>query len=110
MQKSSKGLGIGALITGILSIVMLFITLPAMCGTANAGSVEGTVGTMIGLPAVGLIAGIVGIILGAIGMKKAGLYGQSKGLAITGMILGIVGTVLCGIVTICNATAVASVL
>ncbi len=109
MQKSSKGLGIGALITGIVSFVMLFVTLPAMCGAANARSVEGTVGSMIALPAIGLIAGIVGIILGAIGMKKASLYGQSKGLAITGMILGIVGTVLCGIVTLCNVAALASI-
>ena len=109
MQKSSKGLGIGALITGLVSIVMLIVTLPAMCGSAKAGSVEGTVGTMIGLPAIGLIAGILGIVLGAVGMKKAGLNGESKGLAITGMILGIVGTVMCGIVTLCNITAVASI-
>lgn len=108
MQNSSKGISIGALICGLASMVMLFITLPAMCGTAKGGSVEGTVATAVILPLIGLIAGIVGIILGATGMKKAGQNGEPKGLAIAGMICGIVGTVMCGIVTLCSAIACAN--
>ena len=98
MQKQSKGLGIGALICGLASFVLLFVTIPTMCGAAKANSLEGTVGSMIALPAAGLITGILGIILGAIGIKKQ----SGKGLAIAGMVCGIVGTVVCGIITICN--------
>ncbi len=105
MQNSSKGISIAALICGLASFVMLFVTLPAMCGSAKSGSVEGTVATAVILPLIGFIAGVVGIILGATGMKKAGLNGEPKGLAIAGLVTGIVGAVFCGIVTLCSAAA-----
>jgi hypothetical protein len=43
---------------------------------------------------LGPVAGIVAIVLGILGMKKAGEIGTGKGMALAGLILGIVGTIL----------------
>ncbi len=108
-QNSSKGISIASLICGLASIVALCITLPALCASANARSQGGAIFSLIVLPVMGLILGIVGIVLGATGMKKAGLNGEPKGLAVAGLVCGIVGAVFCGIATLCDIIALASV-
>ena len=59
------------------------------------------------IPAIAIIAliiAIAGIILGAIGMKKANENnGSEKGLAIAGLVCGIIGTVFCFSAVICWA-------
>jgi len=65
-----KGQAIAAMVCGIISVVLCW------------------------LPIAPMVLGILGIALGAIGMKKAGAgVAGGKGLAITGLICGIVGTV-----------------
>ena len=43
---------------------------------------------------LGPIAGILAIVFGFLGMKKANETGTGKGMSIAGIVLGIVGTVL----------------
>ena len=83
-KKSSKGVSIGALI----------------CGIASRG---GWAGSSVVFPIICLVAGIVGIILGAKGKKAAKENGEPAGLATAGMILGIIGVVLSVIGIICVA-------
>ncbi|RGE24281.1 DUF4190 domain-containing protein [Leucobacter sp. wl10] len=61
----SKGLAIAALVLGIVSLVFCWI------------------------PAIGIIAGVVGLILGIIALRKR----QSKGMSLTGIITGALGIV-----------------
>ena len=79
-NKSSKGVSIGALITGIAS-----------CGGWAAGY----------FAIACMVAGIVGIILGSKGKKAAKENGEPAGMATAGMVLGIVGVVLSVIGLIC---------
>jgi hypothetical protein len=70
----SRGLQVGALVCGILSIVLFWF------------------------PFAGLPAAIVGVVLGVMGKKKAAMLGFRSGIATAGMICSIVGTavnVLC---------------
>ena len=79
-QNNSKGMGIAALVCGILGIV----------------------GGLI--PYVGyftFILSILGVVFGAISMKKLKATGQSQGLAIAGLVLGIVGCAFSLIGAIC---------
>lgn len=99
-QGSSKGLSIAALICGALGIISFFIYIFSTVGAASAESVAG-VKAVTAIVIIGLILSICGIILGAIGMKKAKDYGESKGLAIAGLICGIVGTVFAFIGCMC---------
>lgn len=82
-----KGLSIGALVCGILGIVGSFI--PIVCYFT-------------------FVLSILGIIFGAIGMKKAKEAGGSKGLAIAGLVLGIIGAAfgLVGVICVICATCV----
>lgn len=76
--EAGKGMSLGALICGILSLVGTFC-----CGFG-----------------IGPVVGIVAIILGIVAncqMKKAGDF-TNKSKALTGLIMGIVGVVL-GIIT-----------
>ena len=82
-MNSSKGISIAALVCGILGIVLSIFYAHWI------------------LPILGLIIAVVGIVLGAIGMKKAKELGEPKGLAIAGLVCGIVGAVFAGIFTIC---------
>ncbi|MBR5714718.1 MAG: DUF4190 domain-containing protein, partial [Clostridia bacterium] len=77
---SSKGISIAALVCGIVGIVGAWF--PVICYFA-------------------LIIAIVGIVLGAIGMKKAKENNEPTGLATAGLVLGIIGTALAVIGVIC---------
>ena len=94
-QGSSKGLSIAALVCGVLGIVTYFISIGSVSGIKESG--EGVAGT--------IILAVIGIILGAIGMKKAKALNESRGLAIAGLICGIVGTVFAFIGILCVGAA-----
>lgn len=64
-KSTSNGMAIAALVLGILSFVCL-----------------------------GPIAGVLAIVFGILGMKKANEVGTGKGMAIAGMVLGIIGTIV----------------
>lgn len=86
-NNNSNGISIAALVCGIVGIIGSFFT--------------------VVIPAIAIIAliiAIAGIILGAIGMKKANENnGSGNGLAIAGLVCGIVGTVFCFSAVICWA-------
>lgn len=67
-------------------------------GMATAGMICGIVGIVLcWFPFIGLIAGLLGIVFGAIGMSKAGrLNGLGKGAGITGLVCGILSFFLTG--------------
>lgn len=79
-NNNSKGISIAALVCGILGIVGSFIPV---------------------VQYFTLVLAIVGIVLGAIGMKKAQEANEPKGLALAGLVLGIIGTALEVIGIIC---------
>ena len=54
-----------------------------------------------------LVLAVLGIVFGAIGMKKAKVANSGKGLAVTGLVLGIIGTAFGAFAVIC-AVACAS--
>lgn len=81
MENNSKGLSIGALVCGIVSVVFSFIYVW-----------------------IGLITGVVAIVLAVNGRKKAP-KGQT-GMATAGLVLGIVGTSLSALMFICAACIV----
>lgn len=87
-MQNSKGMAIGALVCGIVSIVAAWFGYGAI---------------------VGLVLGIVAIVLG---VKVRKLNDASKGMATGGLVTGIIGVVLSGILltcVICAACTVASV-
>ena len=71
-----KGLGIGSLVCGIVSLVFCWWSLAAL---------------------VGIIAGVVGIILGVMGGKKMKMASFPSGMATAGLVISIIGTILSGI-------------
>ena len=73
---SSKGISAAAMICGIVGIVGSFFSAHGMA-----------------IVIISLICGIAGIVLGAMGMKKANAAGESKGMAVAGLVCGIIGTV-----------------
>lgn len=77
---SSKGLSIAALVCGIVGIAAGWLPVFGW---------------------IAIVAGIAGIVLGAIGMKKAKANGEPKGLATAGLVLGIIGTAVAVIAVIC---------
>ena len=79
---NSKGFSIAALVCGILGIVGSFI--PVICYFT-------------------LVFGILGIVFGVIGRKRA--MANQKGLATAGLVLGIIGTVFSGVGVLCVACA-----
>ena len=89
-MNSSKGISIAALVCGIVGIVGLFV------------SAHPVIAIIVFLVAV------AGIVLGAIGMKKAKANGEPKGLATAGLVCGIVGTALALIGVICAITVIAA--
>lgn len=91
MNEEKKG-------TNIFAIVAL------ICGLLA------TIGAFIpGVSYFAWIIGVLGIIFGALGMKKSKQLGSGNGLAIAGLVLGIIGTVIGFIgfmcVTICIGIA-----
>lgn len=86
-MQNSKGMAIGALVCGIVSIVAAWFGYGAI---------------------VGLVLGIVAIVLG---VKVRKLNDASKGMATGGLVTGIIGVVLSGILltcVICTACTLAS--
>ena len=65
-----NGMAVAALVLGIISFVLFFA-----CG-------------------VGILAGVVAVILGFLGMSKAKQIGKGRGMSIAGLILGGVGIVV----------------
>lgn len=89
MEKKENGFSIAALVLGLIAIVGGFI------------------------PVVTYVAwafGILGIVFGALGMKKAKTTGNGHGLSVAGLVLGIIGTVigLTGFICIVICAAIAA--
>lgn len=86
-----KALSIVGLVLGILAIVFFWLPI---------------------YNTIFLACGIVGIVLSAMGRKKAKAAGASTGLATAGLVLSIIGTCLCGIgfftCTLCAGALAAS--
>lgn len=70
-------MGVASLILGIVAIVFGLVPLP-----------------IPGKGIIGLICAIVGVILGAVGRKKAKNAGQPTGAATAGMVLSIISLIL----------------
>ncbi|MBA2539144.1 MAG: DUF4190 domain-containing protein [Deltaproteobacteria bacterium] len=72
---------------------------PRKNGMATAGMICGIVGIVLcWFPFLGLIAGLLGIVFGAIGMSRAGRLGNlGKGAAITGLVCGILSFFMTGV-------------
>ena len=81
-----KGLGVAALVLGIVGLVFCFF-----------------------LPYVGLPCALVGIILGVIGMKKSKEAGAPAGMAVAGMVCGIIALGLNIVCIICICAAIGAV-
>lgn len=99
-MKNSKGISIAALVCAIVGIVLTFFL----------GSLNPTTNLIYAIIEIALC--ILGIILGAKGMKMAAAEGQGKGMAVAGLVIGIVGTVFAFgnlICAIACASAVSSV-
>ena len=78
MQNNSKGLSVAGLVLGICALVIgLFI---------NGW--------------VGLICGIVGIVLSAMGRNKAKMIGAPTGMATAGLVCSIIATAIIAVVVI----------
>ena len=74
VEVPSNGHAIGSLVTGMLAVTLAFL--------------------VIGAPAA-ILLGIAAIILGAMGVKRAGDYGGLlKGTAISGIVSGVLGLLL----------------
>jgi type II secretory pathway pseudopilin PulG len=65
-------------------------------GMATAGMICGIVGILLcWFPFIGVIAGLLGIIFGAIGMSKAGrLGGVGRGAGVAGLVTGIISLLM----------------
>lgn len=91
---SSKGLSIAALVCGIIGVVGLFLSAHPV------------------IAVITFVIAILGLVLGAVGMKKAKENNEPRGLAIAGLVLGIVGTALglIGVIcAICVCTAASAI-
>lgn len=75
---------------------------PAASGT-NPGHTLGIVSLILSILGVGL----VGIILGAIGLKKSKAVGQKNGLAVAGIVVGILSTIITAIIVITVSAGIA---
>lgn len=91
-QKSSKGFVITAFICGLASILCFFVGYYGFFLLLDMPrSLRGFVWAV---PLLALQLGILGIVFGAVGMKKASQLRQPKGLAVAGLVCGIIGTVI----------------
>lgn len=83
--KQTNTMAIGALVCGILAVVLSLFSNIYTCILA-------------------LVLGIAGIVLGAMGMKAAKATGTGHGLAVGGLVCGIIGTVFAVAMLACVAT------
>jgi TM2 domain-containing membrane protein YozV len=63
-------------------------------GTSNGMAIAALVLGILSFVCLGPIAGVLAIVFGILGMKKANEVGTGKGMAIAGMVLGIIGTIV----------------
>jgi hypothetical protein len=79
-------------------------------GLATAGFVLGLLGLLASwiplLNIVGLILGVLGAVLAAVGLAKSKKTGAGKGLAIAGLVLGVLAVIIAIIVNVAFAKAV----
>lgn len=79
-------------------------------GLATAGFVLGLLGLLASwipvLNIVGLILGVLGAILAAVGLAKSKKVGTGKGLALSGLILGVLAVVIAIVVNVAFVNAV----
>jgi hypothetical protein len=70
--------------------------MPASNGVGTAGGVVGIVAlVLLWFPYIGLILGVTGVVLGAVGLSRSNrLYGAGKGMSIAGIVCGGVALVL----------------
>ena len=80
-MKNSKGISIAALVCAIVGIVLTFFL----------GSLNPTTNLIYAIIEIALC--ILGIILGAKGMKMAAAEGQGKGMAVAGLVISIISMV-----------------
>lgn len=70
-------------------------------GLAIAGLVLGIVGVVLcWIPFLGVLLGVLAIVFGALGKKKANQGAQGSGQAVAGLVLGIIATALAVLITI----------
>ena len=84
-QSSSNVLAALALVCGLLGIIGSFISI------------------LMFVAVISLVLSILGVIFGAVGLKKSSVCGSGKGLATAGLVLGIVGIVFSAIGLSCSA-------
>ena len=79
-------------------------------GLATAGFVLGLLGLLASwipvLNIVGLILGVLGAILAAVGLAKSKKVGTGKGLALTGLILGVLAVIIAIVINVAFVNAV----
>jgi hypothetical protein len=70
--------------------------MPASNGLGTAGGVVGIVAlVLLWFPYIGLILGVIGVVLGAVGLSRSNrLYGAGKGMSIAGIVCGGVALIL----------------
>ena len=78
-----KGMAIGSIVCGILSLVFGFM-----------------LSWLIVTPPIGLICGIVGLIMGVMGSKQMKMAGAPSGMATAGLVMSIIGLVFSAIFTL----------
>lgn len=75
-RKGGAGMGIAALLLGILALVLFWI------------------------PIVGIILGVIALIMGLVARGRAKrINGTGRGMGVAGAILGLIAAVLCGLVS-----------
>ncbi len=84
-QSSSNVLAALALVCGLLGIIGSFISI------------------LMFVALISLLLSILGVIFGAVGLKKSSFCGSGKGLATAGLVLGIIGIIFSAIGLSCSA-------
>jgi hypothetical protein len=80
-------------------------------GVGTAGGVVGIVAAvLLWFPYVGLILGVIGVVLGAVGLSRSNrLYGAGKGMSIAGIVCGGVALIINILFIVAIYTAVSTV-
>jgi hypothetical protein len=80
-------------------------------GVGTAGGVVGIVAAvLLWFPYVGLILGVIGVVLGAVGLSRSNrLYGAGKGMSIAGIVCGGVALVINILFIVAISSAISTV-